>query len=174
MPNYSQSSIYKICCLDTSITDIYVGSTTNFNKRKHSHKSAYNSSIPKYSKLKVYNFIRENGGWENWSMVEIKKFNCNDKRELYTEEMKIMIEHKSTLNSFQSITTKDERKEKMRLQSQKFRDNNPEKIRLQNQKSYEKGKIKISCECGGLFTKNSLSVHKRTNIHKLYLNNLKC
>ncbi len=174
MPNYSQSSIYKICCLDTSITEIYIGSTTNFNKRRHTHKSSFNSSIPKYLNSKLYNFIRENGGWENWSMVEIKKFSCNDKRELYTEEMKMMTELKATLNSCQSITTKDERKENMRLQSQKYRDNNPDKIRLQNQKQYEKGKIKISCECGGLFSKNSLSVHRRTQKHKLYLNNLKC
>jgi hypothetical protein len=26
----------------------------------------------------VYSTIRENGGWNNWSMVEIEKYPCKD------------------------------------------------------------------------------------------------
>ena len=36
--DYTQTTIYKICCNDTAITDIYVGSTTNFANRKYGHK----------------------------------------------------------------------------------------------------------------------------------------
>jgi hypothetical protein len=39
MPDYSNSIIYKLCCKDTSITDIYVGSTTAFRARKCQHKT---------------------------------------------------------------------------------------------------------------------------------------
>ena len=36
--DYSNTIIYKICCKDESITDVYVGHTTNFIQRKYSHK----------------------------------------------------------------------------------------------------------------------------------------
>jgi len=36
--NYSKTSIYKLCCNDTSITECYIGHTTNFTKRKQRHK----------------------------------------------------------------------------------------------------------------------------------------
>ena len=39
MVNYNKSTIYKLCCKDTEITDEYVGSTTNFSRRKAHHKS---------------------------------------------------------------------------------------------------------------------------------------
>ena len=41
--NYSKTIIYKIRCEDENITDIYVGSTTNFIKRKNIHKSVCNN-----------------------------------------------------------------------------------------------------------------------------------
>ena len=43
MPNYANSIIYKLCCKDILITDIYVGSTTNIVKRRHNHKSYCNN-----------------------------------------------------------------------------------------------------------------------------------
>jgi len=36
--DYSKSIIYKICCNDINIIDIYIGSTTNFITRKAEHK----------------------------------------------------------------------------------------------------------------------------------------
>jgi len=38
MVNYEKSTIYKIVCKDVNIKDCYVGSTTNFNRRKQEHK----------------------------------------------------------------------------------------------------------------------------------------
>ena len=73
--DYSNTIIYKIFCKDSSTTDIYVGHTTNFTQRKYSHKLACNSST---NKLKIYNIIRKNGGWDNWDMIEIAKYNCKD------------------------------------------------------------------------------------------------
>ena len=37
--DYSETIIYKLCCKDTTINQIYVGHTTNINNRKHNHKS---------------------------------------------------------------------------------------------------------------------------------------
>ena len=38
--DYSKSVIYKIVCDDLNVKDCYVGSTTNFIKRKRHHKEA--------------------------------------------------------------------------------------------------------------------------------------
>lgn len=67
--------IYKIICNDENITDCYVGSTANFNKRKFKHKlNCNNPNNDKYN-LKIYEIIRENGGWDNWSMLPIAEHN---------------------------------------------------------------------------------------------------
>ncbi len=73
MVNYANSVVYKIMSLNPEVDDIYVGSTTAFRKRKHDHKSCCNNkNCIKYNRY-VYKFIHENCGWENWSMVIVKK-----------------------------------------------------------------------------------------------------
>ena len=84
--NYSNSIIYKICCKDTSITDIYIGSTTNFTRRKCDHKKCCNNSNLRSYNYNIYKFIRANGNWDNWDMVEIEKVNASDKRDLHKKE----------------------------------------------------------------------------------------
>ncbi len=61
--NYSNTIIYKLCCNDPEITDIYIGNTTNFTKRKNNHKSCCNNSNDKNHNFYVYQFIRNHGGW---------------------------------------------------------------------------------------------------------------
>ena len=36
--DYSNTIIYKITCNDSTVTDKYVGHTTNFVQRKYAHK----------------------------------------------------------------------------------------------------------------------------------------
>ena len=86
MPNYSNTVIYKIECIDLEIEDIYVGHTTNFKQRMVSHKCSVNNSNRKDHNLKIYRFIRENGGWDNWSMREVIQLECVDKNEALTAE----------------------------------------------------------------------------------------
>jgi len=87
MPNkeadYSKTVIYKICCKDESIKDIYVGHTTNFFYRKIQHKTCCNN---KFNNCKIYNFINENGGWNNWEMIELETVNCKDLSEARQKE----------------------------------------------------------------------------------------
>ena len=45
--DYSKVYIYKICCKDISINDIYVGHTTNFEQRKNSD-GAFNCNHNNY------------------------------------------------------------------------------------------------------------------------------
>lgn len=76
----------------------YVGSTTNYVKRKAQHKSDCNNTNSVRYNTKIYNYIRNNGGWEKWVMYELEKYPCNDKRECETRERYWYDKMKCTLN----------------------------------------------------------------------------
>jgi|LauGreDrversion2_5_1035112.scaffolds.fasta_scaffold04876_2 hypothetical protein len=80
--SYSNTVIYKIYCKDPTIKDIYVGHTTNFTKRKYHHKV----SCKEETKLKIYDTIRRNGGWENWNMEELARYPCTNSAEAKMKE----------------------------------------------------------------------------------------
>jgi hypothetical protein len=94
--DYSNTIIYKIICNDNTINDVYVGHTTNFIQRKYHHKIACRNL---HNKLKIYNTIRQNGGWDNWNMVEIAKYNCSDQTEARIKEQQHYEELNANLNS---------------------------------------------------------------------------
>ena len=71
--DYSKTHFYKIVCRDTSITDCYVGMTTSLlSKRKSQHKFCCLNDTDKHYNLHLYQFIRANGGWDNFEMVLIE------------------------------------------------------------------------------------------------------
>jgi hypothetical protein len=86
--DYNNTLIYKIVCKNLDVKDIYVGHTTNFTKRKNQHKINYNKEY----NCKLYRTIQDNGGWNNWVMIEIKRFPCNDSNEAKARE-RFYIEH---------------------------------------------------------------------------------
>jgi hypothetical protein len=49
--------------------------------------------------LKIYKTIRENGGWDNWSMVEIATYNCKNSTEARIKEQIHYEELHASLNS---------------------------------------------------------------------------
>jgi len=99
MPDYSKAIVYKLCCKDTNITDIYIGSTCNFSRRKNCHKSFCNNEKGKNFNFKVYQFIRDNNGWNNWDMIQIEAYpECINKRELGQYERFHIEELKPALN----------------------------------------------------------------------------
>jgi hypothetical protein len=86
--DYSNTIIYKLCCKDDNVSDIYVSHTTNFRQRKYFHKSACNLVRPTH----IHYLINNSGGWENWNMIELAIYNCTDiddakKKVKYHEEM---------------------------------------------------------------------------------------
>ena len=84
--DYSKTVIYKIVCNNLEVKDLYVGSTSNFRIRKNCHKTVCSNEKDRHHNHKVYQSIRANGGWENWSMIEIEKYPCKDKNEAHTRE----------------------------------------------------------------------------------------
>jgi len=101
--DYSNTIIYKITCKDPNVADVYVGHTTNFVQRKHSHKqSCINDKSPNY-KCKLYEVIRKNGGWVNWKMEIINFFKCHDHYEARKKEQEYFISLSATLNSIEPM-----------------------------------------------------------------------
>jgi hypothetical protein len=95
--DYSKCSIYKIEHIENESL-VYIGHTTNFNQRKGKHKSICNNTKDNGYNRKLYRMIRDNGGWEMFRMIEIKKYPCKDKQEAERGEYDIIRELKATLN----------------------------------------------------------------------------
>jgi hypothetical protein len=162
--DYSKTIIYKIVCNDLNVCDLYVGSTTDFIRRKREHKSKSNNEKSKSYNVKLYQMIRTNGGWSNWSMVEIEKYKCNDSnearaRERYYYELlncnmntnapfrnnrkeidKIYYDKNQTQRRQNSKNYYYNNKEKMIEQNKQYRENNKEKIKEYNKKYRESKK----------------------------------
>tara|TARA_R110002012_G_scaffold176_1_gene619 strand:+ start:31 stop:366 length:336 start_codon:yes stop_codon:yes gene_type:complete len=92
MPDYNNCIIYKIRCKDKKITDCYIGSTCNLTQRKYEHKRNSTTTHRHEYSYFLYETIRENGGWDNWEMIPIKKYPCKDKIEKSIEENKLIDE----------------------------------------------------------------------------------
>jgi len=85
--DYSKSVIYKLVHNeDYDNANIYIGSTSNFTQRKSQHKSNCLNENSKECHSKKYQYIRDNNAWDEWNMIEIEKYPCNDKREAEAKE----------------------------------------------------------------------------------------
>lgn len=161
--DYSKTIFYRIVCNDLNIKDCYVGHTTNFIKRKQCHKIYCNKEIYKEYNFKVYQFIRENGGWNNWSMIMIEQISCENFNEASKLERKFLEEYKATLNMKIPARTKNEYEE----YKKEYKEDNKEKIKEQNKnyrecikdkikEYYEKNKEKIKEQLKEYYKKNKL------------------
>jgi hypothetical protein len=135
--NYSNMLIYKICCKDLNIKDIYVGHTTNLIKRRNSHKSKCNKGNCKEYNFKVYTYIRDNGGWDNWSVIEVEKCPCLNFEEACKIERNYIEKLNATLNKV--IPTRTDKE---------YYEDNIDKIKEYkkewSKKNYEKNKERSS------------------------------
>ena len=147
MPNYQNSIIYKLCHQDDlENNNIYVGSTTNFRMRKFGHKTACNNEKDKNYNIFVYNYIRDNGGWNNFVMIPIEVYPCNDKKELEVRERHHIELLKPTLNKVIPTRTLKEyykdNKENLAEKAKKYYEDNKEVIIQKVKGWYETNKEK--------------------------------
>ena len=185
---YNKSFIYQITCNDPNITETYVGSTTDFHKRKIKHKTncLNNSEKNTHYNLKVYNFIRENGGWDNFNIKIIEEFSCENKNELLTRERYFIELLKSNLNTKIPTRTQEEfrlenkeylnekqkqydlnNRDKITEYKKQYRIDNNEKIKNYHTQYYIKNKNKILekiiCDiCNSEVRKTHLARHKKS------------
>lgn len=76
--DYSKTIIYKIVPKDLTLNLCYVGSTTNFVKRKYQHKSGCNNKNNKNYNFLIYQKIREANGWSAFDMIEVERYPATD------------------------------------------------------------------------------------------------
>lgn len=104
--DYSTTVIYKITCNDPNITDKYVGHTTDLVRRRQEHKNnTCNENSPQYN-IKLYKFIRDNGGWDNWKMEVVNFYNCINLSEARQNEQDHYVELNASLNSMEPLSAK--------------------------------------------------------------------
>ena len=144
MVNYANSFIYKLCCKNPNITEIYIGSTTNKYRRKQQHKSDCNNENGKMYNRYVYQFIRENGNFENWDFVEIESFNATDKGHLHARERVWIEELKSELNKYIPTRTRKEYRETNKDEMKVYRETNKDVISKRMKEYYQTNKAVIS------------------------------
>jgi hypothetical protein len=159
--------MYRIVCRDPTITDCYIGSTTDFTKRKSSHKSACNNSKDENHHYYLYQFIRDHGGWENWDVLEIEMYRAVDKPDQARRERCWLETYGATLNkAIPSRTEKEyreENREQIRERNKVYREENREQIR-------ENDREKSTCNiCNIIYSKSNLSQHKKSKKHQLFL-----
>jgi hypothetical protein len=135
-------------CLDPTVKDSYVGSTTNLIRRKCSHKqSCENPNNKKYS-FPVYTFIREHGGFENWQFVVVRRYkNIKTKEQLLKKERKYMERLQATLNKQVPTRTYQEYYENYKPvileRVKKYQDANKQQIKVKKQVNYQLNKDAI-------------------------------
>jgi hypothetical protein len=130
MPTYVNTIIYKIMCKDLNILECYIGHSTNIKSRKNEHKYNSNNENSKSYNIKLYTFIRANGGWDNFELIEIEKYPCNSKKEAITREHYWYFELKSTLNVISPVLDLEREKNRKEQKSQQAKENTKIKIEL--------------------------------------------
>ena len=197
--DYSKTHFYKIVCNDLNIKDCYVGHTTNFVKRRWQHKSDCKNTNGKKYDYKIYQFLRDNGNWENWNMILIDTLSCENSFDALRKEREFVEKYNANLNIQLPSRTKKERYEKnkecIKARSHQFYANNKEHCKersknyndthkehvLQKCKEYRENNkeqiklkrgVKMSCDCGASVSKKSFVRHKQTKKHQDYINSL--
>ena len=105
MRDYANCCIYKIISKDINISDVYVGHTTDFEYRLKKH-----TEDTKRYNHRLYNFIKENGGFENFEMIKIEDFPCSSKQDAIIREQFWITELKADLNTNKAYISKEEKK----------------------------------------------------------------
>lgn len=108
---------------------VYIGSTTNFNKRKSNHRNDFKCFPHKnpYKEMVILDITFENIRFE-----EIEKYPCNTKEELIRREGELIREHKPLWNKDIAGRTraewKEDNKEDQKNKKKEYYEKNKEKI----------------------------------------------
>ncbi len=154
--DYSNTIFYKIMCNNPEVKDVYIGHTTNFVQRKHAHKRSCTYEKSTNYNCKVYNVIRQYGGWDNWKMEIIAFHDCADHYAARKVEQQYFEKYNATLNSIEPFPKP--------------------KVTLSKETQIKTERKQPHCaKCNVYFsTINAHDIHNRTNKHiKMVATNIK-
>lgn len=159
-------TIYRCYCLDTKIQDSYIGSTKNLKRRIAMHIQSCNAQ----TKIKLYDFIRENGGFENWTFEILEENTAEETTSIRQREQHYMNELKPTLNQVKAYLTKEEKRLYTNGRRAVFREKYPEK---QIEWNTRISKWKWRCEeCDHDYPYTVKARHLKTKKHHSNINEL--
>ena len=195
--DYSKTIIYKIVCKDLTIKDLYVGHTTDFTRRKAQHKYYCNTEHSLGFNMKLYEMVRNNGGWDNWEMVLVENYSCSNGNEARTKERYWYETLHANMNTQKPNRTHEEyrldnrdvilekkkidyqnNKEHYKEMNEKWKSEHTEEIKEMKVKWYngnlskikERNKIICKCECGKEYTLCNKARHLKTKYHEENIN----
>jgi len=164
--DYQNTFIYKLVHKDDlDDKNIYIGHSTNFKQRKKDHRRCCNDVNHKIYNIKVYKFIRENGGWDCWNMLKVEDYPCKDVYEAKNRERYWIKELGAILNMTEPNRTSKEyyedNKESIALKKKNRRLENIDKYKEVEKANDQVKKQKIKCDvCGCELTIGTLKRHQ--------------
>jgi hypothetical protein len=129
----------------------YIGSTKDLKQRKVRHKSNSINKNGKHYNLKLYQSIREAGGWDKCEVTPIEEYECEGQLQAHIREEYWRRLYNPDLNTIKAYTTEEEAKER-------------------DKELYLKQHI---CECGIVYTGFKKLRHERTKRHIKYLEEIR-
>lgn len=153
--------MYRISIADYT----YIGSTKDFKQRKKGHKSICNNFNDKRHNFKVYQMIRENGGWDKCEMIPIEVCECEDKLQAHIREEELRKEYNAEMNTKKAYSTIEEKKEYEKEYKKENHILNKELFSQQKKEKY-------TCDCGSIIRIADKSRHLKTKKHQDYINSL--
>ena len=102
--------VYKIVCKDPTITEFYIGSTKDLNKRIISHKCNSNNLNSRVYCSPFYMFLNVNGSFNNWETIVLEEYKNINKKDLLLEEQNYIKLLKPQLNDYYAIGWDGKRK----------------------------------------------------------------
>jgi hypothetical protein len=159
--------MYKIVPKNPELKYCYIGHTINFSNRKNQHiRNTSNENDNKHYHLKHYDVIRQNGGWDEWEMIEIEKFIGKTKLEARIREQELIDEYGANLNSLKAYISEEDRNTLKKQITQKFREENKEKIRQQEKKYKEDHKEIIAEQMKKYRAENKEKIYEKTKEYR--------
>lgn len=160
-PEFNNYTFYKFSCKTEDIECCYVGSTANFYMRQRSHKSDCYNTNKKHYNSKLYETIRANGGWENWTMVIIDEAENISLKDARIKEEEYRVNLKAELNMRKAYRSEECIKENNKVWNEAnseyrkaYKEANKEKIKEQN---------KAYCEANKELIKEYRKAYKEAN-----------
>lgn len=147
--SYDNTHFYKIVCKDPTVSDCYVGHTTSFGARWWLHRMSAVTPTHKRYNSRMYQFMRDNGGINNWEMILLETRFCANNLEAAKVEREWFDKLKPTLNTDVPGRTSAEYYQ-------------------------DKKHISTDCECGGRYSHSHHGHHVRTQKHLKYLATSQC
>ena len=174
--DYSRTIIYKLVHKDVNAKlPCYVGFTTDLYRRKAQLKMDCNHPHRKNYNMKMFEEIRNNGGFDNYELVIMEKYPCNNSsdakmRERYWNEKLNGKEEPITKPVF-TIEDKNEVEEVFNEFVCKEIDEKVEKKKSYNKEYYQKNKKEKHCIedycaiCDLKYFRNNANRHIETKGH---------